>query len=152
MKVCFDTCTVIDILAKTDWFFDAYCAYDVALSRGFSVCLSVSSTTDICYLLQSRGFASRKRAREITTQVLDLFELIENTAQDAKNACCGAMNDYEDALIAYSAFRAGVDILITRNKKDFLHSPVVALDPSEFVSEFKSEDITYSEEVLSLQD
>lgn len=145
MKVCFDTCTVIDILGKTPWFFDAYCAYDVALLRGFKVFLSVSSTTDICYLLHSRGFADAKRARELTGQVLSLFELLENTPQDAIRASRSAMRDYEDALIAQSAYRCGVDAIITRNLKDFAHAPIAVLDPLEFVRTYKPDDIEYSE-------
>lgn len=47
MKVLFDTCVVVDILGKTNFFKNAYIAYDVALFKKMDVCLSVSSTTDI---------------------------------------------------------------------------------------------------------
>lgn len=78
MKVLFDTCVIVDILGKSDHWFDSYCAYDVALLRGFSPCLSVSSTTDVCYLLHSRGLATKHDALELTERTLDLFELIDN--------------------------------------------------------------------------
>lgn len=145
MKVLFDTCVVIDIFGKSNHFFDSYCAYDVALLRSFDPCLSVSSTTDICYLLHARGFADKENANELTKNCLDLFDLIENTEQDCKAACKSTMTDYEDALIAASAYRAGIDLIITRNKKDFADSPVAAMSPTEFVKLYKPTDVTYAE-------
>lgn len=145
MKVLFDTCVVIDIFGRSSFFFDSFCAYDVALIRGFDPCLSVSSTTDICYLLHARGFADKKRAAELTAKCLDLFDLIENTGQDCMRACDNSISDYEDALIATSAYRAGVDLIITRNAKDFRESPVAAMTPAQFVETFKPAGVNYEE-------
>lgn len=145
MKVLFDTCVVIDIFGKSSFFFDSFCAYDVALIRGFDPCLSVSSTTDICYLLHARGFADKKRAAELTAKCLELFDLVENTGQDCMRACDNSMSDYEDALIAASAYRADVDLIITRNAKDFKNSPVAAMTPSQFVETFKPVGANYEE-------
>lgn len=145
MKVLFDTCSAVDILGKSNWFFDAFCSYDAALLRGFSPCLSVSSTTDICYLLHARGFATKKRARQLMTSALTLFDLIDNIGADCAKACASEMPDYEDALIAYSAQRAGVDLIVTCNKKDFSHSPVAAITPEEFLRDYKPSDIEYAE-------
>lgn len=145
VKVCFDTCSVIDIVGKTDWFFPAYCAYDVAVSLGFSPCLSVTSTTDVCYLLHSRGIMSRKEARKAIEEVLGLFDLFEITPSDCRKAARSDMDDYEDALIAYGAHSAGIDIIITRNQRDFRKSPVPALAPEDFLRNFKPDDIHYDE-------
>lgn len=145
MKVCFDTCSVVDILGKTNWFFPAYCAYDTTVALGFQPCLSVSSTTDIVYLLHARGFLPRKEARKATETALDLFDLFENTPADARKAFQSKMDDYEDALIAHSAQSAGVDVLITRNKKDFARAPLTVLTPEEFLRDFKPDDIIYDE-------
>ncbi len=145
MKILFDTCIAFDIFGKSADFFDSYCAYDVALLRGFIPCLSVSSTTDVCYLLHARGVADRKNARSITNKALDLFELIDNTGSDCKRASASPMADYEDALLAYSAQREGVDLILTRNKKDFVCSPVAALTPKEFLKAYKPQGIEYAE-------
>lgn len=145
MKICFDTCSLVDILGKTDWFFPAYCAYDTAVALNFEPCLSVSSTTDIVYLLHARGFLSRKDARRALETALDLFDVFENTPSDVRKALQSKMEDYEDALIAHSAHSAGVDILITRNKKDFKYAPITVLTPEEFLRDFKPDDISYDE-------
>ena len=149
MKVCFDTCVIIDFLGKTKDCFNALVALDVAMLLNFETCCSVSSTTDVAYLMHSRGFANTKQqANKAVENVLTLFTLIDNTAADVKCAIASNMNDYEDALIAQSCKRAGVSMIVTRNKKDFKNSPVPALTPQEFIDAHKPKDYVYEEAVL----
>ena len=145
MKVLFDTCTVIDILGKTAFFQDAFTAYDVALFKKMDVCLSVSSTTDIVYLLHSRGFMNKRNTREAAQKLVELFTLIDNTPTDVQRALESNMSDYEDALIAYAALRNDIDFIVTRNEKDFTRSPVPALSPKSFVKLYKPSCLNYEE-------
>lgn len=145
MKVLFDTCVVIDILGRTKFFKDAFCAYDVALFKRMDVCLSASSTTDIVYVLASRGFMGRNAAREVACRLSDQFDIVDNTAADVRMAAGSGMKDYEDALIAYSSLRSGVDFVITRNAGDFEFSPVPALSPEAFVAMYKPTCLEYEE-------
>ena len=59
------------------------------------------------------------------------------------------MSDYEDALIAYAALRNDVDLIITRNAKDFAQSPVSIMEPAEFVRIYRPSCIGYEEVALS---
>lgn len=147
MKVLFDACVVIDILGKTRFFKDAFTAYDVALFKRMDVCLSASSTTDIVYVLASRGFMSHRAAREAACRLSEQFDIVDNTAADVSMAAGSSMEDYEDALIAYSALRSGVDFIVTRNEGDFEFSPVPVLSPEAFVAIYKPTCLEY-EEVL----
>lgn len=148
MKILFDTCVVVDILGRTSHFADSYIAYDIACFKKMDVFLSASSTTDIVYLLQSRGFSSKRRAREIACELPELFDILDNISEDCRQAAASDMADYEDALIAYAAARQGIDFVITRNKKDFAHSPVPALTPAEFVALHKPACLDYAETEL----
>ena len=145
MKVLFDTCVVVDILARGRFFADSFAAYDVALFKKMDVCLSVSSTTDIVYLLHARASVSKAAAREAARQLVDLFDVIDNTETDIRRASESDMPDYEDALIAYAALRNGVDFIVTRNAKDFAKSPVSVMEPGEFVRLFKPSCLNYEE-------
>lgn len=145
MKVLFDVCVVIDILGKTSFFKDAFSAYDVALFKKMDVCLSASSTTDIVYVLASRGLTSRESARNLALNLSELFDIVDVTKSDVRMASESVMKDYEDALIAYAALRSGVDFIITRNAKDFEHSPVPAMTPNSFVSLYKPTCLEYEE-------
>lgn len=148
MRVLFDTCVVVDILGRTRFFKDAFTAYDVALFKKMDVYLSASSTTDIAYLLHSRGFSDQERARRAVAALPDQFDILDNTASDVKMASESDMKDYEDALIAYSALRGGIDLIITRNVKDFASSPVPALTPASFVDLYKPSCLNYEEIAL----
>ena len=145
MKVLFDTCVVVDILGKSSFFHDAFLAYDIALFKKMDVCLSVSSTTDIAYLLHSRGFMSRADARKMMSVVSDQFDMLDNIASDVERAAKSKMGDYEDALIAYAAWRNGVDFIITRNETDFKYSPVPVLSPTQFVELYRPSCLEYEE-------
>lgn len=148
MKILFDTCTVVNIFGKTESFSESFIAYDIALYKKMDVCLSVSSTTDIVYLLHSRGFASKSEARFAAMKLGDLFDILDNTASDFRMAAESNMPDYEDALIAYSAHRQNVDLIITQNKKDFASSPVPALTPAEFIAIYKPTCLNYETVVI----
>ena len=145
MKVLLDTCVAVDILGKSSFFASSFASYDVALLGKFDVCLAISSTTDIAYLLHRRGFSSKSEARLMVAKLPDLFTLIDVTASDFSLAAQSPMKDFEDALIAYAAQRSGVDVIITRNKKDFELSPISALTPNEFLDMYKPKNYLYEE-------
>ena len=145
MKIAFDTCVAVDIFGKTTNFASAYTALDVALLNKIEVFLPVTSTTDIVYLLHSRGFAQRAEARQAVEKLENLFIVLDVTASDYRLAAQSEMKDYEDALIAYAAKRQGIDLIITRNKKDFVFSPIPALTPEEFIDIYVPEGFNYEE-------
>lgn len=144
MKVLFDTCVVFDILTENKFAFESFVAYDIAQVRKFESCLSVSSTTDLVYLLHSQGNMTTAEARAFAKRFDEQFLLVENSASDVVHAAQSGMKDYEDALVAYSAQRYGVDLIVTRNKKDFAESPIPAVTPKEFIDTFKPENIKYA--------
>ena len=47
-----------------------------------------------------------------------------------------AMTDFEDAAVAMVAKTSGSDFIVTRNVDDFLRSPVPAITPVDFLSQF----------------
>jgi predicted nucleic acid-binding protein len=143
MKVCFDSNVVIDILAKSKDFLYSYSSYDVALVRGYEVYLPMFTTSDIAYILH-RSYLSALDTRRALEGLFTLFELLDGHPLDCKQAFQSEMSDYEDALIAFAAERNGIDFIITRNKRDFAHSPVPALTPQEFVELHKPTTIDYA--------
>ena len=52
---------------------------------------------------------------------------------DVQNALASDMPDFEDGLLACCAKRQNAKYIITRNEKDFEHSPVPALSPQIFL-------------------
>lgn len=143
MKVLFDVNVIIDVWGKTDDFAFSFEAMDVAIVREFEMCITASMTPSIVYLLSARKLVSRKSVREAFGNLASLVEILDVTASDCLHAREAFQGDYEDDLIACSAKRNGVDVIVTRNKRDFVQSPVPALTPEEFVSAYKPADMEY---------
>ncbi|MCL2808010.1 MAG: hypothetical protein FWD27_07655 [Coriobacteriia bacterium] len=88
--------------------------------------------------------ASSNEAKEALLQLLDVAEILDARSVDVKRALKSHMPDYEDALLAQMAHRNHVDIIITRNTKDFEHSPVPAMAPRQFIELYKPNNVEYA--------
>ena len=53
------------------------------------------------------------------------------------------MKNFEDAVIAETAYRHGADMIISRNVRDYENSPVRAVTPKKFIELFKPDDLDY---------
>ena len=60
--------------------------------------------------------------------------LLDTTKEDVLNALpLPYSNDLEDSLMMEAAKREKMDLIITRNLKDYASSPVKALSPGQFL-------------------
>ena len=66
-----------------------------------------------------------------------MFDCIDANGADGLRAHLNDMCDFEDAIIAESCARNEIDLIITRNPKDFKLSPVAAMSPSDFARIYK---------------
>ncbi|MDO4400351.1 MAG: PIN domain-containing protein [Coriobacteriia bacterium] len=144
MNICFDVNAIIHLYTNTREQAETLQAYDVALIRNFEVCAPACSLADIHYILHRNGL-SGDALRESMSALFEMFRVFDANEQDGKNALLNDMNDYEDALIAESASRNGMDVILTYNTKDFRYSPVKAMTPMEFVDTFKPHNYIYEE-------
>lgn len=143
MNILFDTNVIVDIWSASDDFEYSYRAFDTALLLGFKTCIAVTSAPSIMYLLPARKMLSRREAHEAFGELMDIVTILDATEADCRRAHEGGGGDFEDDLIAHAAHRHGVDLIVTRNKRDFARSPVPALTPKEFVDLYKSSAVDY---------
>lgn len=142
MKIVFDNSVIIDILSQGDFFSDSFVSYDIVQLREDDAYLSASSINSIEYVLHRRGL-SKADAKRKTDALLELFYLIDVTESDVRLSRNSKMPDPEDALIAYGAKRTGMDLILTRNAKDYKMGPVPAITPAEYVKVFCPPDYDY---------
>ena len=135
---------IINLFAQTDQMGDAVFAYDVAAVREHDVFVPASALADIAYILHRRGLDAR-RVDEAVEALFQMFEVIDVSGQDGLRAHRNEMKDFEDAIIAESCARNGIDLIVTHNVKDFRLSPVPAMEPSEFVRIYKPANYRYAE-------
>ena len=142
MRVLLDTCVVIDALQSREPFCkDAQEIFLAAANRRFDGYLTAKATTDIYYLTH-RLTHSDKETRRILSTLLGLFELIDTAGMDCRRAVSSDMGDFEDAVMAESALRSGMDYIVTRNGRDYRQSPVPVCSPGELLEMVSPEDDT----------
>lgn len=148
MKICFDANVVIDIFLASDDLLHSFAAYDIAALCKHDTYVCASSVPTIAYVLHRRGMTN-DRLSSLIPAFFELFSVLDTTESDCKKAASNPMGDYEDAVIAESANRNGIDLILTRNVKDFEESPVPALTPTDFVRIYKPSNYEYDTGALS---
>lgn len=133
-RILIDTNIVIDLLAqRKDFYVEA--AELFSLSDKKEISLSISSLTfaNTNYVLSKQK--STKETREILRKFKVLVEIlnlddkiIELALSDDKFA------DFEDGLQYYSALENKIDLILSRNKKDFKGSKIPVLTAKEYLA------------------
>jgi len=90
--------------------------------------------TTLYYL--ARKHAARPDAEAAMDKVLDHFRIGNLDPDGWRRARILPMTDFEDAVVATVAETSGSTLIITRNTDDFTRSPVPAVSPLEFLSQF----------------
>ena len=133
-RILVDTNIVIDLLAKRKEFYEE-AAELFSRSDKKELNLAISSLTfaKANYVLSK--LKSAKEAREILrkfkvlVKILNLNDKITSLALSDDD-----FPDFEDGLQYYSAMENQLEIIITRNKKDFKNSKIPVLTAKEFLA------------------
>ncbi len=129
-----DTNIVIDLLAKREPFYPEaaklFSWVDRGKARAFVSSLTFANTNYILSKLKgSRDARSILSKFKVLVTVLSLDDKIVDLALNDLS-----FNDFEDGLQYYTALSNGLDIIITRNLKDFKHAKIPVMTPNGFVS------------------
>lgn len=136
-RILIDTNIVIDLLSKRVEFYKE-AAELFSLADKNQIILSVSSLTfaNTNYILSKHKTA--KEAREILRKFKVLVEVISLDDRIIELALSNDLfPDFEDGLQYYSAIEKSVDVIITRNKKDFKNSKIPILNAKEYLTQIK---------------
>lgn len=134
IKLLIDNNIVIDLLSKRKEFYDEAAELFSRADRK-EIILTISSLTfaNTNYILTK--LKSAKEAREILRKFQLLVSILSLDDKIIRLAISDDdFLDFEDALQYYSAMENQIDIIITRNKKDFKNSKIPVLTAQEFLA------------------
>jgi len=133
-RILIDTNIVIDLLAKREKFYtDAANLFSQADRKELLLSISTLTFANTNYILTK--LKSAKTAREILRKFKVMVELLNLDDKITELALSDeSFTDFEDGLQYYTAIENEVDIIITRNKKDFKNSTLPVLTAKEFLS------------------
>lgn len=132
-KLFLDTNVVIDLLSKREPFYKAaVLIFSMAFKKKVSLYISPMTYATASYLLRKQG------QERMILLLHDLRQLSKVTVADERvidQTLDSDFTDIEDGMQYYSALSKHIDIIITRNVKDFVpYSELPVLTPDEFLA------------------
>ncbi|MFY8132959.1 MAG: type II toxin-antitoxin system VapC family toxin [Bacteroidia bacterium] len=130
-KLLVDTNVVVDLLTRREDFYRE--AQDLfTLSDEGKVKLLVSSLTFVNTHYLLNRYKNKDEARKILIKFKVLVEVAKLDDKIIELALASDFTDFEDAIQYYTAVENGVDVIITRNLRDFKTSKLPVLTAKEY--------------------
>jgi len=132
-KIFVDTNIVLDLLQKREGFYiEAQELFTLADRKKIKLYISSLTIANTHYLL-SRHYSSNN-ARKILAKFKVLVEVLSLDNKVIDLALTSDLKDFEDAIQLYTAVENSMDVIITRNKKDFRKQDLPILTANEYLS------------------
>lgn len=129
MKVLYDTNVILDVLLERPPFAEPAAALLAQAERGeIQGFVCATTVTTIFYL--ARKVLGRERARRQIGDILSILDVAPVNRAVLERAARSEMDDFEDAVIVESARQVQARIILTRNVRDFVKSPIPVHSPS----------------------
>ncbi|UUO15982.1 PIN domain-containing protein [Dolichospermum heterosporum] len=131
-QVLFDSDVLLDILAQRQPFVVASAqALNTVMKKQVQGFVSGHAVTNIFYILRRQ--IGSEAARKLIENLLQHIQIASVTNQVIHQVLQSPIKDFEDAVTSAAAMSAGLEIIVTRNKADFVASLVPAMLPEEFL-------------------
>ena len=133
MRVLIDTCVIMDAVQSREPFAqDAQAILLAAANQRIMGCVTAKEMTDIYYLTH-RCTHDREATKTLMGRLGVLLDILDTTQSDVRRALASDISDFEDAVMAETALREGMDCIVTRNFPDFSRSPVPVYAPHDLL-------------------
>ncbi len=131
--ILFDLNVLLDVLIQREPHFgDSAKTWALAESGELTGYIAAHSFSTLFYLYSKHE--GKKQAANAIRKLLKVFQVALVDQVVILEAVQLGWDDFEDAMQAISARRAGCDYLLTRNPKDYRDSPVPAIQPADFLA------------------
>lgn len=139
-EILIDTDVTLNVLLRETPFVETSAKVFLLLEHGFVHGYTAATTmTNVFYIARKRlggEIAMTCVWNLLNTKGLDILSVDKTILVDAVES---GMTDFEDAVQASVAKSAKLDLIVTRNLRDFKKSEIEAVTPEKFLSMMKSE-------------
>jgi predicted nucleic acid-binding protein len=129
-RVLLDVNVVLDVLLDRRPHAVSSSAVWSAIEQGRAEGLLSAHSVTTLHDLNARAVGA-KHARDTTEALLSVFNVAAVDEGVLRTAAALGWPDFEDAVTAAAARRAGCEALVTRNPRDYRRSPVRVISPAE---------------------
>ncbi len=132
MNVLIDTNIFLDVLLEQDRLADeSQAILDWCESQPGDVWIAWHTLANLYYI--GSKIVGKRKADEFVDEILKTFEICPVDSLAARTARSLPLADFEDALQVASAQKAAVELIVTRNIKDYRKSPIPVMPPKAFL-------------------
>lgn len=141
-KVFIDTNIILDIFLKRDPFFtNSQKTVLECVENNLIPHISGSSVTDLFYICKKSGM-ERDVILDHLKGLLKAFEVVIIDKSSILNAISSGIKDFEDAVQILACQKEKIDLIVTRNKKDFITERIPVQTPEEFLVSMRKGKLT----------
>lgn len=131
-RVFVDTNIVMDLLEKREQFYqEAQELFTLADKNEVKLYVSALTIANVHFLLIRQ---LKMEARKVISKFKVLVEVLPLTGKIIDLALASDQKDFENAIQYATAIEHGIDIIITRNKRDFKNLDLPILTAKEFIN------------------
>lgn len=136
MRVLFDTNVVLDVLLNREpWAADSSAVWQANDDGQIVGYVTACALTDIFYI--AHRLSTLEMARTAVRVCLEAFEVCAVGLPALKLAETLPGSDFEDNLQIACAFRADVDVILTRDKTGFRDASMSVMTPAELLAKVR---------------
>lgn len=131
-RLLLDTNIILDIALKREPHFELSSKiFELIDKKRIIGYITASTVTDIYYI--SRKEKGNEIAIEFISNLIEIVDVIGVDKSTIVKALKSNIKDFEDAIQVSAAENYEIEIIVTRNKSDFLNSGLEILTPKELI-------------------
>ena len=128
MKVMLDTNIILDVwLARKPYWENSASLLAKVENKKLTGYLCPTTITTLHYL--GRKALGENKIRSLLKLLLNICKVGQMSSKVFEIALSSDVKDFEDAVVEAVSIKCGVDLIITRNVKDFKYSKIPAKEP-----------------------
>ncbi|EDX74480.1 hypothetical protein MC7420_4004 [Coleofasciculus chthonoplastes PCC 7420] len=136
MKILIDTNVVIDLISEREPFVEEAVRLFQKIEQGnLEGYIAATTITNIFYII--RKIEGRAVALEAIKQLLSGLRLCSVDRQTIETALSFDLIDFEDGIQLACATLSQLDGIVTRDREDFLNSPLPVYSPTELLNQLE---------------
>ena len=134
--ILIDTDVLVDVAMDRAPFAQAASEVLNLVELGYEkACIAWHSVSNLYYLM-SPGHGGMD-IRDFIVQLTHIVEVATTDTEGVRYAASLPMKDFEDAMQVAAARACGAGHIVTRNFKDYIHSPIPAISPQDAVNKLR---------------
>jgi predicted nucleic acid-binding protein len=138
MRIFLDTNVLLDLILKREPNYISIAQIcELAFRKDDTLVISGLSIVNAHYIVKKLAQTSESIIRTTLGNICNTCEIVALTPTVTMRSLVSAFSDFEDATQYFCALENDCHVILTYNKKDFVHSTIPVLTAAEFLAGYQ---------------